>query len=56
VRPGDLALRLGTPIAQIVVVPFDMSLRSPGFRELGRLRTGTTEAFLDLAELVVGSG
>jgi hypothetical protein len=54
--PPDFARRLGIDAARLVRVPFDLSLRSPGFRELGRLRAATTRAFLDLAELVVGDG
>ncbi|MFF3884842.1 SAV_2336 N-terminal domain-related protein [Streptomyces sp. NPDC001914] len=53
-RSSELAFRLGCPLAQVVLIPFDMSLRSPGFRDLSKLRTATTRAFLDLAELVVG--
>ncbi|WP_151477120.1 SAV_2336 N-terminal domain-related protein [Streptomyces albicerus] len=54
--PPDFARRLGIDAARLVRVPFDLSLRSPGFRELGRLRAATTRAFLDLAGLVVGDG
>jgi len=54
VLPTDVSVRLGNVTAPtVVVVPFDLSLRSPGFRELGRLRAATTRAFLNLAELVV---
>ncbi|MEU5699411.1 SAV_2336 N-terminal domain-related protein [Streptomyces aurantiacus] len=48
--------RLGIDAGQVVLVPFDRSLRSPGFRDLGRLRAATTRAFLDLAALAVGDG
>ncbi|MBV1935369.1 hypothetical protein KUF83_02170 [Streptomyces sp. BV286] len=52
--PAGFARRLGVDAAQVVRIPFDLSLRSPGFRDLGRLRATTTRAFLDLAALVVG--
>ncbi|AVH56954.1 MULTISPECIES: SAV_2336 N-terminal domain-related protein [Streptomyces] len=53
VLPTGGTLRPGNITGPVVVVPFDLSLRSPGFRELGRLRAATTRAFLDLAELIV---
>ncbi|MFF4348084.1 SAV_2336 N-terminal domain-related protein [Streptomyces sp. NPDC001530] len=54
VLPTEFSVRLGNATSPaVVVVPFDPSLRSPGFRELSRLRAATTRAFLDLAELVV---
>jgi MinD-like ATPase involved in chromosome partitioning or flagellar assembly len=56
IQPGEVALRMRNVGARVVVVPFDLSLRSPGFRQLGRLRGATTRAFLDLAELVVQDG
>jgi MinD-like ATPase involved in chromosome partitioning or flagellar assembly len=49
----DLAGHLGIRPGQVSAIPFDLSLRSPGFRELGRLRATTTQAFLTLAQLVV---
>ncbi|MFF2009280.1 SAV_2336 N-terminal domain-related protein [Streptomyces sp. NPDC058195] len=47
--PAGLADRLGTAPDQVVRVPFDPVLRSPGW-DLGRLKPATTEALLDLAE------
>ncbi|MFJ2263461.1 SAV_2336 N-terminal domain-related protein [Streptomyces sp. NPDC087844] len=54
--PAGFARRLDIGAGQVVGIPYDPSLRSPGFRELGRLRAATTRAFLELAELVVGDG
>ncbi|KUN98985.1 hypothetical protein AQJ67_26830 [Streptomyces caeruleatus] len=51
--PDDLPARFGIGADQVVAVPFDKALHSPGFRELDQLRTPTLNAFLDLAELVV---
>ncbi|WP_217212231.1 SAV_2336 N-terminal domain-related protein [Streptomyces sp. AC550_RSS872] len=51
--PDGLPARFGIGADQVVAVPFDKSLHSPGFRELDQLRTPTLNAFLDLAELVV---
>ncbi|MFF3379889.1 hypothetical protein ACFYXF_43920 [Streptomyces sp. NPDC002680] len=53
---ADFAGNLGIRPGQVATVPFDLSLRSPGFRELGRLRAATTQAFVKLAQLVVGDG
>ncbi|WBB62442.1 SAV_2336 N-terminal domain-related protein [Streptomyces sp. WMMC500] len=50
-----IAQRLGVDRDQVVQVPFDGSLRSGGFG-LTRLRVATTDAFLRLAELIVGPG
>ncbi|MGW6736223.1 hypothetical protein [Streptomyces sp. NPDC055013] len=52
--PADLPGRFDIGADQVVAVPFDKALHSPGFRELEQLRTPTLNAFLDLAELVVG--
>lgn len=54
--PTGFADQLGVEPGQVAAVPFDLSLRSPGFRELGRLRAATTQAFVKLAQLVVGDG
>ncbi|MFE5190043.1 SAV_2336 N-terminal domain-related protein [Streptomyces sp. NPDC056628] len=51
--PDNLHTRFDIGADQVVTVPFDKSLHSPGFRELNQLRTPTLNAFLDLAELVV---
>lgn len=52
-RPrGSFAPRLGIRSDRIVHVPFDSALRTPRW-EVDQLRVATTNAFLDLAELVV---
>ncbi|MFD7714561.1 SAV_2336 N-terminal domain-related protein [Streptomyces sp. NPDC059814] len=50
--PAGLADRLRVDPDHVVRVPFDSVLQSPDW-DLGRLRPATTEAFLDLAELVM---
>ncbi|MFF8715915.1 SAV_2336 N-terminal domain-related protein [Streptomyces sp. NPDC015184] len=50
--PSGPAHRLGVDPARVVRVPFDQALQSHDW-DLGRLRVATTEAFLDLAELVL---
>ncbi|MET7643134.1 SAV_2336 N-terminal domain-related protein [Streptomyces sp. NPDC005426] len=50
--PVSPARRLGVDPAHVVPVPFDSVLQSPAW-DLGRLRPATTEAFLNLAELVM---
>ncbi|MGW3090648.1 SAV_2336 N-terminal domain-related protein [Streptomyces sp. NPDC001108] len=50
--PHGTAERLGVAPDRLVRIPYDPVLRSPDC-DLGRLRTATTEAFLDLAELVL---
>lgn len=54
--PANLAARFDIGADQVVAVPFDKTLHAPGFRQLDQLRTPTLNAFLDLAELVVGEG
>ncbi|MEU1051075.1 SAV_2336 N-terminal domain-related protein [Streptomyces sp. NPDC005876] len=49
--PGSFARRLRIEPEQVVRVPFDTALQTPGW-QLHRLRPATTEAFLKLAELV----
>jgi MinD-like ATPase involved in chromosome partitioning or flagellar assembly len=51
--PDTFARRLRIDPDQVVHVPFDAALQSPRW-QLNRLRPATTEAFLQLAELVVG--
>lgn len=51
--PVGLHGRFGVSAGQVIAVPFDQSLHSPGFRELRSLRPPTLKAFLALAELVV---
>ncbi|MFE9096137.1 SAV_2336 N-terminal domain-related protein [Streptomyces sp. NPDC007264] len=50
--PADAAGRLGLHVGQVVHVPFDSALLTPGW-DVHRLRPATTRAFLELAELVV---
>ncbi|MEU9204013.1 SAV_2336 N-terminal domain-related protein [Streptomyces sp. NPDC048332] len=50
--PAGLADRLRIDPAHVVPVPFDAALQSSTWN-LGRLRPATTEAFLNLAELVL---
>ncbi|MFE2374842.1 SAV_2336 N-terminal domain-related protein [Streptomyces sp. NPDC059398] len=52
--PGSFAGRLGIDPAQVVHIPFDAALQSPSW-ELDRLRAATVNAYLRLAELVLGS-
>ncbi|CAL9481917.1 hypothetical protein SUDANB151_03038 [Streptomyces sp. enrichment culture] len=50
--PESFAPRLRVGPEQVVRVPFDGALQSPGW-ELRRLRPATTEAFLNLADLAM---
>ncbi|WP_405912980.1 SAV_2336 family protein [Streptomyces sp. NBC_00963] len=52
--PASFAGRLGVDPGQVVHVPFDTALQSPGW-ELGWLRAATVNAYLRLAELVLGA-
>lgn len=51
--PASFAGRLGVDPGQVVHVPFDAALQSPGW-ELDWLRTATVNAYIRLAELVLG--
>ncbi|MGN9759373.1 SAV_2336 N-terminal domain-related protein [Streptomyces sp. SD31] len=51
--PDDLPARFDIGADQVVAVPYDRSLWSPGFRQLDQLRAPALNAFLDLAALVV---
>ncbi|NDZ83579.1 hypothetical protein G3I19_34720, partial [Streptomyces sp. SID10853] len=50
--PRSFAGRLGIDPGQVVHIPFDAALQSPGW-ELDRLRAATVNAYLRLAELVL---
>ncbi|MET8681033.1 SAV_2336 N-terminal domain-related protein [Streptomyces sp. NPDC004647] len=53
--PADPVRNLLVDPAQVVHVPFDAALQSPGWK-LNQLRAATVNAFLKLAELVLPSG